>query len=336
MMGVLKNSGLALVLGALLASTLAAQSRDDLVLVSLRSGAAAIRAHDVRLSDIADVDIVTATESRRRSSRILAERVVVARFGDRPRISISQAAIRRALVAAGFVGAAVDIQGANGVEASRQMMTLNAARIRAAVRRHVRDVLGQDGADARVLGVIRPKEVPVARWRLRLVVAPRDEQTRWFGRTPVDVTVEVDGRAVSTMTVDVVVDRPVYVVRAVKRISRGRPVARDEVALEEVEAGAATAEHFTSIEEVVGLIAIDGFTRGQSISRRAVRRRPVIHKGDIVTARVTVGSLVVEATCIARMEGAPGDRIILENVESKRAVRGVVVDGKNVDVLVGR
>lgn len=328
------------ILIAILAGTAAAApgEPDVLVLVQLKGSGVEVRADDVRLGDIASIDIVAASDARRRSAGILAENAIVARFASTSSMKVEAGAIRRALVRAGFSSDAIDLQGPAAVTVSRRMMTLSAGRIRAAVRRHVRDVLGEvaEGAAVRIVGAVRPVEVPVARWRLRLAVSARDDGARWLGRVPVDVAVEVDGRTLETVAVTVVVDRAVSVVRAVKRISRGQPISRDEVALEEVDAAGVSRDHFTSIDAVVGLVAVDGFTRGQALTRREVRARSVIRKGDLVTARVRVGSLVVEATCLARMDGAPGDRIVLENVDSKRAVRGVVVDAKNVDVLVNR
>ena len=287
----------------------------------------------VRLRDVATVSAL-AEDARAIERR--AGLLEVARFeGDETKLTIEPADVARALRRTG-IRARLDVGGAEAVVVIRKTITLTGTRLERLARRHVMDALGRaaTGATVRRRGAIRSLTVPAARWSLELDVQGDPNNQLYLGDVDLALTVLSDGEVVARATLPVTIERRLRVVKVARRLAPGRMIERGDVILEEVDGLAISGRPFVRIDQVIGRIAARRLVRGQVLTSVDLETPPVIRKGDLVTARASVGALVVETLCRALGDGGPGDRILLENVESKKSVHAQVVDARTVEVLV--
>ena len=283
----------------------------------------------VVLSDIARVDGLDARATER------AKRIEVARFrstGDR--LIFERGTVRRVLEQAGFGGKGLEIRGAARCSVRPRSVQLDSQRVIGMARRHIENALvGQQG----VLGIEYAGEaldlrIPAARFRSKLDIAGDPKNPRYAGLVNLRLLVRIDGETMTSRAVPMYVRRRLSIVVAKRRVSKGRPIGFDDVVLEEREVTRLGPDVLTSVEELVGMLAAQPIARGQAVLRRSVKALPVIRRGAIVTAILSSGGIRLEALCRARQAGAPGERIVLENVESRRSVYGVVIDSRTVRV----
>lgn len=294
---------------------------------------AEVEGFSVRLGDVARVESLdVALQSRLR-------RLEVGRFDHgRLRLALSRESIGALLKDAGVAGPGVEVLGAERVTVSPKTVTVSGERLIEIARRHVDAALrGIDGVGSiRPVGTPPPLILPAPRFHLDLSVVPATRDARWAGRVELLVEARIDGHLAARVEVPMLVERHGQVVVVVRRVPRGRQIELADVELQEADLtrlGNDVCEH---LDEVVGSIARTALAKGQPLRKAYVSAQPVIRRGDVVTARVRIGALEAKVLCRALEDGAPGDRIQLENVESMKTVYAVVADSRTVDASVRR
>lgn len=127
------------------------------------------------------------------------------------------------------------------------------------------------------------------------------------------------------------------VTRTVARVAA--PIARGAV----VEAGAlsvqAEALGETPIvpvpapDAVIGARARRDLVPGELLTQALVRVDPLVVSGRAVTIVARIGGVTVEGQAVAAQDGALGDVIRVVNPDSRRPLRGRVVEGGRVEVM---
>lgn len=129
----------------------------------------------------------------------------------------------------------------------------------------------------------------------------------------------------------------VQVTRTVARIAS--PVARGaRIGAEAVEAVTEPLDGrplsaLPTPAEVVGARALRDLQAGEIVTSGIVRVEPLVSSGQRVTIVARIGEVVVEGQGIAAQDGGLGDIVRLVNADSKRPLRGRVVDAGRVEVF---
>ncbi|MCA9323335.1 MAG: flagellar basal body P-ring formation protein FlgA [Salinibacterium sp.] len=307
---------------------------DTTIIVTLKSEVYESRGTRLLLGDVATVAVIS-EPGREASIRARLLRLELARLsptaGSR---SLDHAFVREQLVAAGFAPASIDIDGARTVKVRLKTMRVDARRIEAMVTRHIQDSLGSRAEEARIrlAGVTRPFDVAVGRYRLDLRLEGDPENDQYVGRLLLTLVAVVDGEVVHREPVPVYVRRPIEVVRVIRRVAKGRPLGIDDLELTTTEIDGSIDGLVFDIGSVLGRKALGEFEKGTLLDTRRIQPLTAIRKGDIVTAKVTIGALRIETPCRASHDAAVGEHILLVNIESKKTVQGIVVDARTVDV----
>lgn len=123
------------------------------------------------------------------------------------------------------------------------------------------------------------------------------------------------------------------VARLVAPVARGARIGREMVeAVTEPLDGRPLSALPTPVE-VVGARALRDLQAGELLTPGVVRVDPLVSSGQRVTLVARVGGVVVEAQGIAAQDGGLGDTVRLVNADSKRPLRGRVVDAGRVEVF---
>lgn len=118
-----------------------------------------------------------------------------------------------------------------------------------------------------------------------------------------------------------------------------RPIARDEVV--SADAVAANRGRLPRVpflrlpgkDEVVGASARRALTAGEPILNGLIVEIPAVRSGDTVRARLTRGSLHIEASAVASGTGRVGDVVRVRGVGASRVVTGRITAPGEVEVL---
>lgn len=220
-----------------------------------------------------------------------------------------------ALVAAASAPATLRAAGPHGAST----VEVDAA---AAVREAVLERLGRE-AEVDVLSV--DGAAPGA-----VFVEAKPSPTARLG-DPFRVTlIASEGRPVrATADVRVVVDHVV----ATHRLERGATLTEDDVEAQKGELVGVPLRALPRIDEVIGARVLRPIDAGAVVLPVSVALRRAVEPGDQVTVVAVRGPIEVTATFIASDGGRPGDVVRVMNPESKRYIRGRVIEEGRVEVL---
>jgi flagella basal body P-ring formation protein FlgA len=146
------------------------------------------------------------------------------------------------------------------------------------------------------------------------------------------VAVHCPGPAVWTLYVPVRASQRRPVVVLTRALGPGVPVPADALALQERDVGALTYGYMAQPEDVAGKLLRRPLAAGAAVTPDALANPASIRRGQQVTLLSRSGSFEVRADGKALADGASGERIRAENLDSHRIVEGVVRDGGTVEV----
>jgi flagella basal body P-ring formation protein FlgA len=124
------------------------------------------------------------------------------------------------------------------------------------------------------------------------------------------------------------------VVRARANLKRGEVIDASSVyVVEEV----LDYQNFKALDDptkVVGKVAKRNINQGELITPSSFEEEALVQRGDLVTMVARNGGITVTALGKARSDGALGEVIIVENLDSRKRVQGRVVGERMVEVAV--
>lgn len=126
------------------------------------------------------------------------------------------------------------------------------------------------------------------------------------------------------------------VMRTTRAVARGALVTSSDVVEVWAEPTGMTLRPLPRAAEVVGAQATRDIAVGVTIAPTMIRQLPLVHRGDEIVARASVGGIHVTGKAIARQAGRLGDVIRVINPDSGRALRGRVVGPREIEVEHGR
>jgi flagella basal body P-ring formation protein FlgA len=110
----------------------------------------------------------------------------------------------------------------------------------------------------------------------------------------------------------------------------GEPVADADIALERRDVLALHAPLAEFADGGESLEIAEPVPAGSPLLARSVKLRPVIHRGEMTTARLEDGALTVTMKVQALEDGTPGQTIRLRNLQSDHDFSGKVLNQKTV------
>jgi len=138
-------------------------------------------------------------------------------------------------------------------------------------------------------------------------------------------TMKVSGRAAMMIEVSVLSEP----------VQAGTILAAAQVVTARVPASGVPGDALTTAREIVGTETVRRLGAGRPLRVADVREPVLVRRGEAVTLMLENGSLRLSALGKALEDGAKGAPVRILNLDSKREVRGIVVDRKQVRVQGG-
>ena len=112
---------------------------------------------------------------------------------------------------------------------------------------------------------------------------------------------------------------------AAQPIDRGEALSHESVSMEEREVTTMLGRYVRDRAELAGKRAKMRIAFGRPIDIRYLERIPVVNRGDQVHIRVQIGTVTVAALGLSTESGSVGDRIVVQNVDSREKLVAEVV-----------
>jgi flagellar basal body P-ring formation protein FlgA len=142
-----------------------------------------------------------------------------------------------------------------------------------------------------------------------------------------------DGRRLARGTFVVEVGATATVYLAAHRINRGVLLADRDLMPKQVQLSDVLGLPITDKRRLIGARLKRAINEGQTIEETDLLVVPAVRRGDAVKIVCRRGEMVVTAFGVAKENGALGEVIRIENMQSKRVVHARVTDSKTVAVI---
>ena len=152
------------------------------------------------------------------------------------------------------------------------------------------------------------------------------------GRFSVRLYVKNGGKVYIKRMLSVKVFSKTLTVVALRRIRTRQEIKPEEVVLKE-QYVSCNAPYCTSLNSVAGKIARFEIAEGTAIMKRDIEEKPLVRKGDIVTAIFSKKNLSVAMKVRAMEKGIEGDVIKLFDSSMKKHFTGKIISPDKVEVM---
>lgn len=163
------------------------------------------------------------------------------------------------------------------------------------------------------------------------IESPRNSDFK--GRVPLPIHFKVNGlfqkRILATADITVLTD----VVVAKRPLRRHGRITEDDVELREKDLARLPSNIITDLDEVLGKRAKRTISADTVLRPHLVEYPPMVKRGDVVVVIAESAGLMVTALGVVKeRQGRRGERIKVENLDSKKSIYARVVDSKTVKV----
>lgn len=108
-------------------------------------------------------------------------------------------------------------------------------------------------------------------------------------------------------------------------LSRGTPIAENDIKLARREISNLTGGYITSVTDVIGHVTTQPLMMETVLSRFSVTSPPLVRRGEQVTIIASGDGIEIRSEGIAQQNGVLGATVTVSNTSSKRQIEGIVM-----------
>jgi flagella basal body P-ring formation protein FlgA len=228
-----------------------------------------------------------------------------------------------------FNVATINLNGSQHVRITRSFVEVGKAEIEKIISDYMYHEAFKGEPSVNVKAVRVSDRLILPKGRITYQVIP-PKNTNLLGKFPIAVQFHVDGELKKKVWAIATVAMVVDVVVAKRPLRKHKPIQADDVHLQKMDLAGLPSTVITDPQDVIGKR-----TR-QTINSKAVLRTdlielpPIIKRGDVVTIVLESKGLRITARGKAKRRGGLGDRIPVENIDSKKILYAQIVDSHTV------
>jgi flagella basal body P-ring formation protein FlgA len=222
------------------------------------------------------------------------------------------------------VAAAPSTAGSGGV-------AIEADRIKTAVTQFLQRKMPWEPKTATIKAIrgLKNFNAPAGKVQVK-VMAPRG--CKYLGSVPLSVSIFVSGELFKKSWVTADIEVLSKVVMVAKPLGRHQPIKAEYLKLVEVDLAKVPSQAIRSIDEAVGMRAKRRIFPKTILRRDYVEAPYMVQRGDLVKIVARSETLQLTTQGITKERGRRGERIRVENIDSKKQVYATVVDAATVEV----
>jgi flagellar basal body P-ring formation protein FlgA len=219
----------------------------------------------------------------------------------------------------------------SGVARPLKGNSLKPAQIEAEARRFVEEQIPWDPEMTEVTIDYKGKVLILPTGNLGIDFSLQGRKVR-PGRFTLLTKISVDGVLQKKLRLGVTVERSIVLVKTSRRVRRGEILTEQDVELEVMKSNRRFRNAISSLDDVVGYEAAHSMGAGRVVTINALRKPPLVNKGDRVTLLVQRGPLKITAFGMVKEKGFKDSLVQVLNLQTKKTVYGQVVDQQTVMV----
>lgn len=257
-------------------------------------------------------------------------------LGNSPRpgqsLYMHQSNVIQKIKEAGYDTSDWSVSGEGPLKVIRGYHTAGSAEIADTVRQFIEKSAPWESSQMKIRPIDYRQEHRLAPGKVTYEVsAPK--HTDWLGAESFPVDILVDGSIVKRTSVPVFIEVWSEVALAAKPLSRGAPIAADDIRMEKMNLSRVPADVVMHADEIMGKRANRSIAINSILRQDQIEQLPLIRKGDIVEVLVETDQMKIATQAVAREDGVKGACITLTNVNSKKNIQAAVIDSRTVQVL---
>ncbi len=226
----------------------------------------------------------------------------------------------------------ITLQVPNDMEVARATVTVSRKEIERAVADYIRANTPWDKDRVRINSINVGSDVVLPKGNVSYRIEPL-RNADFTGRVPLPIHFSVNGlfqkRILAMADVSVLTD--VVVVR--KSVSRYHRISEDDIELREKDLSKTRSHIITDPDEVLGKRAKRSLAAGTILRPDLIEYPPLVKRGDVVLVVVeSAGLRITTLGVVDEREGRRGEKIRVENMDSRKSIYARVVDAKTVKI----
>ena len=226
----------------------------------------------------------------------------------------------------------VRLEASKGIEVTRGFVEIAKADIKRAVSDYLKANMPWDREKVKIRDVRVTDSVILPKGKVTYSIEPL-KNTDFKGSVPLPVYFKVDGRFQKRILVTADIDVMAEVVVAKRPLRRNKEITEDDIEMRLKNLAELPSNIILDPEEVLGKRAKINISPNKVLRPDLIEFPPLVKRGDVVVILAESSGLRITALgTVEEREGRRGERIKIENIDSKKSLYARVVDSKTVQV----
>jgi len=154
-----------------------------------------------------------------------------------------------------------------------------------------------------------------------------------FGKVPLAVSIYVGGKFERKVWAVADIEVLKRVIVAKRPLGRYREITEDDVEVQEIDVAKLPSNSLTEYGDILGKRTRKAIDVRTVLRSDMIEFPPLVKRGDVVMVLAeSAGMRITAMGVVKEREGREGERILVENLDSKKGIYGQVVDSKTVRV----
>ena len=184
----------------------------------------------------------------------------------------------------------------------------------------------------KIRGIRVPDSIILPKGKITYSVEPL-KNTDYKGSVPLPLHFKVNGNFQKRILVTADIEVSAEVVVTKRPLRRYRRITEDDIEIREKNLEELPSNIILDYEEVLGKRAKRNISANRVLRSDLIEFPPLVKRGDVVQLIAESGGLRITALgMVKQREGRRGERIRIENIDSKKSLYGRVLDARTVKV----
>jgi len=219
-----------------------------------------------------------------------------------------------------------------GIEVIRGFVVVTKEDIKRAVSDFIYANIPWDRKKVKIRNIRVGENVILPKGKITYSVEPL-KNTDFMGSVPLPLHFKVNGSFQKRILVTADIEVSAEVVVTKRPLRRFRRITEDDIEMREKNLAELSTNIILDYEEVLGKRAKRNISANRVLRSDLIEFPPLVKRGDVVQLVAESGGLRITALgMVKQREGRRGERIRIENIDSKKSLYGRVLDAKTVKV----
>ncbi|MBW1706090.1 MAG: flagellar basal body P-ring formation protein FlgA [Deltaproteobacteria bacterium] len=224
------------------------------------------------------------------------------------------------------------LEAPRGIEVIRGFVEITKEDIKRAVSDFIYASIPWDREKVKIRDIWVRDNVILPKGKISYSVEPV-KNTDFKGSVPLPIRFKVDGNLQKRILVTADIDVFAEVVVTKRPLRRHRRITEDDVEIREKNLAELPSNIILEYEEVLGKRAKRNISANTVLRPDLIEFPPLVKRGDVVLLIAESSGLRITALgMVKQREGRRGERIRVENIDSKKSLYGRVLDSRTVKV----